>query len=208
MKHLLFVFAIALCLVCFTNIPSYAFTQQMMMVSGGGDVCSCSATPFDGGSTEADDANDVASDDDNYYAWGNHDFVVATNSTICRVDVRIWSITGDLTGQEWVVEIWTTDGSDNLVAKQGNSDTVLGQNLAAGATYNQFDFSVPVSLVNPTEYAIIFTRNGFSSTNYLSLGVDSGGGTLTGTIASWGVDNQIGINPGTKDACFKVYKCE
>jgi hypothetical protein len=82
----------------------------------------------------------------------------ASQRTLCQIDFEL-SAVGDTetAGYVWYVEVWTIDGSENLLAEQGQSDNVSANN-AWSQTVVAFAFSSTVTLNASTEYRHLYCQ--------------------------------------------------
>ena len=126
-------------------------------------------------------------------------------SDVCRVDVKIGNPQGDLTVNDYYVEIWLVDGSNELDTFQGRSEKVDGSN-AWYWTWVEFTFAADVTLdcTGSNEYAIVIkaidsgdaasTAGEYDSTNYAAVAwVNDQGSAMTNFSrrGSWAADGSL-----------------
>lgn len=202
MKRILaFILTVAgFCLAAGPIINPYRF-------AGGGASCPADGTPDETGS--GTDGQHFGLNTDHFRAgvknWSN-----GSARSICKTGLRIASVSGSITAFTYYCTIYTVSGN-NLGTVVATSDGQTG-NDSWGGTIVRFTFASPVALSASTNYHITFHRNTVgdntvdatnrANASYLS----GGGGSATGSFATWNTSGVIEYNPVDGIECnYEVY---
>ncbi len=175
--------------------------SSIVMVSSVG--LTCSSTPYDS-QTLQDDSTAVGTDAVRYYC-GSADYSPASNKSVCRIDIYIYSIIGDVSAKTYNMKIFTMSGT-SLGTLLGTSGNVSGASITA-TTWIQFSFSTPVNIASGTNYGIVITASEADVNNYIKYG-DYSAGTLSGVETTWYSDLSLGQSWAGYDPCLKLYAME
>ena len=139
----------------------------------------CLSIASQAGSTLQFSVNDFSVDQ--YVGQGGWSDTV--NRSICAVDFQLTKDGGDISLNTYMAEIWTIDGSTNLVALQATSNTLIGTNTWSSFPVH-FVFATPYSYTANTAIAIVVTSTATSSANFCDSYVNSSE-TITGQACQW-----------------------
>lgn len=168
-------------------------SPTLMNVTGVGQaVQTCSATPYkDISNITSPLSSPVGSSIYNIYNGIRIESGQAAH-TICKIGARIGSVVeggvtltsgspvGALSGINYRAEIWTTDGTGNLLAMKQASGNVAAGSMVVGSDA-VFQFAANVSLAATDAAIITRTDHSYSSSNYINL--VSGGTNTDGTYS-------------------------
>lgn len=126
---------------------------------------------------------------------------------LCKVDLYVRTITGDVSAKTYQLEVWTTSGGNRSVV-EATSNTVAGSSISA-ASWITFTFSSPPSFDATDALVITETAGGtYDGTNHIQIGyvtTDSDSGYSSSAIyTSAGVRTQY----TTRDMGYKFYEME
>jgi hypothetical protein len=154
-------------LICFVLLAFVSSTSGIVFVrakKGGGASCTAYYT-YDSGSDSGNDS--IVGYDDGIFQFGTLR-TDASARTLCQVDVAVDSVTGDPSGKDYVVLVYTTSGT-SLNTLQGTSTTFAG---TTGT--KQVTFDPTVSLTASTEYAFVVRTSDDShdTSNYIKMTIN------------------------------------
>jgi len=148
-------------LICLLISLFFTVNASAMMVGQGGLGVSVSGecTEFYAPSLTGDAVYDLGKLNGEEYTG----FIYVTGGAqedVCKVDLKIQGVNGDLADHDYFLKIWTIDGSNVLQVSQGTSSGLDGNLMSAGtwtsANAGYFEFSSSVSLSATTSYAFTF----------------------------------------------------
>lgn len=137
-------------------VPCYSGGIPLSILCGQGS--SASSCTYEDGYTGGSSGTEVA-----YLSDGE---LVGTKLTptgnvdVCGFEFYVESVTGDLSGKDTYIEIWTltndgTSEGDDLVTRIGLSEKVEGSAISASDWTPTYSFSPAVSLTSGTTYAFV-----------------------------------------------------
>ena len=138
-------------------------------------------------------------------------FTASKTTSISRIDIPLGE-SGSLTlGGTATLELWSTDGSSNIVAMIGTASdatSLVGLPTAPVYANTTFNFSTPVPITVGTQYAIVLNpvgktgvgNLGWATTNTAQLAGEEAS-VSTDSGSSWAF-----ANPNAVDALFQVYE--
>ena len=144
------------------NSSAWISPSHTEMVGGGTTCQSLSAQ------ANADGSTTIGNNAVNYYR--GFLFIDAANShNACEYHAWLTKTGGSITGKTFYAQIWTIDGSNNLLVQQGSdSDGITGSD-AWSDTEVTFTWASPITMAANTTYAMVLTMKEVDAVNYASL---------------------------------------
>lgn len=185
MKRILLLCLLAICLFGFQG-HQYCFFQ--------GSFGTCT-------SLTSNSTNDTTQSICRYTGQEYYGFVFddSSSGTICQVDVYIYDMQGTASANDYYVEIWLLDGSDNLssLVTNGRSDKVDGAAWSAESVTFTFSTNPTYDCTGGNQYGILIksiddddaasTAGEFDGTNYPRVRYNNAANSMTHceSLAYW-----------------------
>lgn len=189
-------------------IPISAFAGFGVTVYDEGQVVSsgesCGSTPYVAQETANDYWAAAGSDATTY--WGQSAWVPAADKTICRVDVYVYSIVGDISAIDWQIEVYNMSGNNLGTAATGTATSDAKK--ITGTGWVSFT-GLAAQVTTLGSYGIVLTRSDHSyGAAYVNMRtMATGNDTLIGVQSSWYSDKTTSV-PHDDDVTMRIYVME